>query len=119
MGLKQIGIGVVLAATVLTSACTSSQQSQYSYDSVEDDDFAQDLYLRDQGALIDTQALAAKGAETQSWVALQTEQICDQLGSGTSFDELVQFFDDTFGDIVSNPEEFVGNAAGYSCSGLL
>lgn len=82
MGLKRIGVGLVLAISVLAGGCTSSQQSKYSYDSVEDGDFAQDLYLQDQGALIDSQALAAKGAEPQSWVALQPEQICDQLRSG-------------------------------------
>ena len=117
--MKRIGVGMVLAAAVFTHGCTSAQQSQYSYDSVEDDEFAQDLYLRDQGGLIDAQALASKGAEPQAWVALQTEQICDRLGSGTSFDELVQFFGDNFGDIVSDSEQFVGNAAGYSCPGLL
>ena len=109
-----------MAVAVIAGGCSAqSERDRYSYDSIQDDAFAQDKYLMDQGYLVNGKRLRRKGAEVQSWVALQTGQICDQLSSGTSFEELVAFFGDSFGDVVTDPERFVGNAAGYSCSGYL
>ncbi|RYP88110.1 hypothetical protein EKO23_04540 [Nocardioides guangzhouensis] len=120
MTLRGAATGAVVAVGLALSGCSAqSERDQYSYDAIQDDGFAQDKYLTDQGYLVDSQALTAKGAELESWVALQTDQICDQLSSGTTFDELVGFFSQTFGDVVTDPEGFVGNAAGYSCSGYL
>lgn len=106
-------------ALVFSGCSTQSTRDQYSYDSIQDDKVAQRVYLQDQSYLVDRDVLATKGANFDSWVALQTEQICDELSGGTTFDELVQFFSRTFGDVVSDAEKFVGNAAGFSCSGYL
>jgi hypothetical protein len=113
-----IGASVVVGLT-LSGCAAQSERDKYSYDAIRDDAFAQDKYMMDQGFLVDSKKLKRKGAKVQSWVALQTQQICDQLASGTTFDDLVAFFGESFGDVVTDAERFVGNAAGYSCAGHL
>lgn len=106
-------------ALILSGCSANSQRDQYSYDSIQDDEVAQLVYMKDQGYLVDREVLATNGGDFEPWVALQTDQVCDELSGGTTFDELVQFFDQTFGDVISDAEKFVGNAAGFSCAGYL
>ena len=68
-------VGVAVALVLAVTGCSAqSEWDQYSYGTIQDDELAQRVYLVDQGYLVDGEALAAQGAELESWVALQTER---------------------------------------------
>ncbi|HVQ18487.1 MAG TPA: hypothetical protein VMT27_05560, partial [Actinomycetes bacterium] len=107
---------VILTVIVIT-ACGNSNRHQYSYEGVKDDAFAEKLYLQDQVIAVGAAPQTLADSEFRNFVAIQTRHICKALGSGATFDELVQFMSDNFK--ISNSRQFVGNAAGYSCPHLL